>query len=73
MFGCSKIPCKKKNTVTCDLFQVFFYEKFFFSDNNRKIHDYKKITSEALETLLNELYSLDQEQNEKTINEYTKQ
>ena len=66
-------PLQKKNTVTCDLFQVFFYEKIFFPDNNRKIHDYKKITSEALETLLNELYSLDQEQNEKAINEYTKQ
>ena len=33
----------------------------------------KKLTNEALETLLNEWYSLDQEQNEKTINEYIKQ
>ena len=31
MLGCSKIPCKKKkNIVTCGIFQIYFYKKFFF-------------------------------------------
>ena len=55
----------KKNTLTCGLFQTYFYEDLFFSNNDSKIHDYKKLTNEALEILLNELYSLDQEQNKK--------
>ena len=48
-------------------------EHLFFPDNDSKIHDYKKLTNEALDTLLNEFYNLDQEQNEETINEYMKQ
>ena len=63
----------KKNTVTFDLFQIHFYENLLFLDNDSKIQDYKILTNEALETLLNKLYSLDQQQNEKTINEYIKQ
>ena len=57
MFGISKIPCqkkknknknknnnnnKKKTTVTCGLFQIYFYENVFFPDNGSKIHNYKK-------------------------------
>ena len=63
----------KKTTVTCGTFQIYFYKNLFFPYNNSKIHDYKELTNEALETLLNELYSLDQKQNEKTINKYIKQ
>ena len=63
----------KKNTVTFDLFQISFYENLLFLDNDSKIQDYKILTNEALETLLNKLYSLDQQRNEKTINEYIKQ
>ena len=66
-------PLQKENTVTCGLFQTYFYENLFFPDNDSKIQDYKKLNNEVLETLLNELYSLDQEQNEKTINKYIKQ
>ena len=71
MCGCSKIPCKKKH---CSLWSIsnIFFRKFIFPDNDSKIQDYKKLTNEALETLLNKLHSLDQEQNEKT-NEYIKQ
>ena len=73
MFGCSKIPCKKNQI--CNLWSIsnIFLRKFFFPNSDSKIHDYKKLTNEALETLLNELYSLDKKQNEKTINEYIKQ
>ena len=48
-------------------------EHLLFPGNDSKIHDYKKLTNEALDTLLNEFYNLDQEQNEETINEYMKQ
>ena len=59
---------KTKNTVTCDLFQIYFYKNLFFPDNGSKIQDYRKLTNESREKLLNELHKLDQEQNEKKIN-----
>ena len=65
---------KKKYIISCGLFQIYFYENLFFVDNDNKIHDYKKLNSDALEILLNRSYSLNQKQkNEKAINEYIKQ
>ena len=51
----------------------YIFTKFFFPGNDSTIQDYKKLSNEAMETLLNKLYSLDQEQNGRTINEYMKQ
>ena len=55
---------KKKNTISWGLFQIYFYENLYFVDNDSKIHDYKKLNSEALEILLNGSYCLNQ--NKKT-------
>ena len=59
--------------MTCVPFQLYFYENLFFPNENSKLHSYKKLTSIALETLLNELFTLNPEDNEQTINEYIKQ
>ena len=66
-------PIQKPTTVTCGPFQLYFYENLFFPDKNSKLCSYKKLTNTALETLLNELFTLNPVNNEQTINEYTKQ
>ena len=66
-------PILKPTTVTCDAFQLYFCKNLFFSNENSKLHSYKKLTNTALETLLNELFSLNHENNGQTINEYIKQ
>ena len=66
-------PIEKPTTVACGSFQLHFYENLFFPDGNSKLHSYKKLTNTALETLLNELFTLNPENNEQTINEYIKQ
>ena len=66
-------PIQTIETSTCGPFQLYFYEDFFFSDENSKLHIYKKLTNRAIETLLNELFSLDQEKNEQIINGYIEQ
>ena len=63
----------KLTTVTCGSFQLYFNENLFFTDENSKLHNWKELTNTALETLLNELFTLNPENNEKRINEYTKQ
>ena len=64
---------QKPATVTCGSFQLYSYENLFFPDKNKKLHSYKKLTNVALETLLNELFTLNFKDNEQTINEYIKQ
>ena len=66
-------PIIKPITVTCDAFQLYFYKNLFFPNENSKLHSYKKLTNTTLETLLNELFSLNPENNGQTINEYIKQ
>ena len=66
-------PIQKPTTVTCGPFQLYFYKNLFFSDESSKLHSYKKLTNTALETLLNELFTLNPENNEQKINEYIKQ
>ena len=54
-------------------FWNIFYKNLFFPDKDSKLCNYKKLTNDALETLLNKLFSLDQENNKCIINEYIKQ
>ena len=68
-----KDPIQEPKTVTCSPFQLYFYENLFFPDENSKLHDHKKLTNIALETLLNELFTLVIEQNERTINEHIRE
>ena len=59
-------PIQKMETSTCGPFQFYFYENLFFQD----LHSYKNLTNLEIETLLNELFTLDQDKNEQIINEY---
>lgn len=59
-------PIQKIETSTCELFQLYFYKNLFFSGENSKLHSYKKLTNLPIETLLNELFTLDQDKNKKS-------
>ena len=58
-------------SVTFSIFQIHFYDNLFNPDQNSKIQNKTKLNKKTIETLLNELFVLDdQEQSEAAINEY---
>ena len=58
------------NTVNCGVFQMYFYHNLFNHDKNSKIQNKTKLNKKNIEILLNELFVLDdQQQNQKMINE----
>ena len=62
-------PIQKIETSTCGPFQIYFSENLFFPNKISKLHNYKKVTSKAIETLLNELLTLDRDKNRQIIKE----
>ena len=59
------------DSVTCGIFPLYFYDNLFNPDKSSKIQDKAKLNEKTIETLLNELFVLDsQEQNEQTIRQY---
>ena len=59
--------------MSCVSFKLYFYGNLFFPTKTANYTVNKKVTNTALETLLNELFTLNPENNEQTINEYIKQ
>ena len=60
------------NSVTCAFFQIYFYDNLFNPDEKSKIQNKKRLNKKTIETLLNKLFVLDdQETNEATIRQYT--
>ena len=66
-------PIQIETTITCGPFQLYFYGKLFFPDENSKLQSYKKLTNVALETILNKLFTLYRQNNKQIFNEYIKQ
>lgn len=61
------------NSATCGIFQIYFYDNLFNSDENSKIQKKQRPNKKTAETLLNELFILDdQDKNEATVRQYTK-
>ena len=59
------------DSVTCCIFQIYFYDNLFNPDKNRKIQNKTKLNKKTIEILLNEFFALDnQQQNEDIINDY---
>ena len=59
------------NSVTYGVFQIYFYDSVFNPNENSKIQDKKQLNKRTIETLLNELFVLDdQDTNETTIQQY---
>ena len=56
------------DSSTCGIFQLHFYDNLLNPDENSKIQDKTRLNKKAIETLLNELFVLDnQDQNEEII------
>ena len=59
------------DSATCGIFQLYFYNNIFNPDKNSKIQDKTKLNKRTIETLLNKLFVLNnQETNEATIRQY---
>ena len=56
---------------TCGIFQPYFYDNLLNPKESSSIQDNRKLTKKTVETLLNELFSLDdQPSNEQKMEEY---
>ena len=61
------------NSVTCGIFQLYFYGNLFNPNENSKIQDKAKLNKKTIEILLNERFVPDdQDKNEETIREYAR-
>ena len=58
------------DSSTCCIFQIHFYENLFNPDQNSKIQSETKLNKKTVEILLNELFSLDDRENEIKMEEY---
>ena len=60
------------NSVTSGIFQLYFYDKLFNSNEISKIQDKARLNKKTIDTLQNELLVLDnQDKNEEIIRQYT--
>ena len=55
-------------TSTCSIFQIYFYKNLFDPEEESKINGETRLTKKTVETLLNEIFSLDDVQNELKMN-----
>ena len=60
------------NSVTSGIFQLYFYDNLFNSNEISKIQDKARLSKKTIDTLQNELLVLDnQDKNEEIIRQYT--
>ena len=61
------------NSVTCGIFQIYFYDNLFNPDENSKKEDKNQLNKRTIKNLSNERFVLaDQKTNEATIKQYAK-
>ena len=58
------------DSATCCIFQIYFYQNLFNPEENSKIQGNAKLNKKTVETLLNEIFSLDDKENEIKMEEY---
>ena len=59
------------NSVTCGIFQIYFYDNLLNPDEISEIWNKKRLNKSTIETLLNEIFVFDdQETNEVAIRQY---
>ena len=63
---------QKINTSTCGNSQLYFYKNLFDPEKKSKIQHHEKLTKKTTETLLNEIFTLDQDENERRVREFSK-
>ena len=60
-------------TDTCGIFQLYFYYNLFVPFENSSIVEDNKLTWRTIEKLLNEIFSLDRDQNEQIVERFAKE
>ena len=63
---------QKIETDTCGIFQLYFYYNLFVPYENSSIVEDDKLTKGTVEKILNEIFSLDRDTNEKIIEDFAK-
>ena len=58
------------DSSTCSIFQIFFYQNLFNLPENSKIQGETKLNKKTVETLLNDIFTLDEKENEIKMEEY---
>ena len=58
------------DSATCGIFQIYFYQNLFNTEENSKIQGNAKLNKKTVETLLNEVFSLDDKENEIKMEKY---
>ena len=54
----------------CGEFQLYFYNNLFDSDKKSKILDHQTLNKSTLETIINEIFSTDVDENEHIIKNF---
>ena len=58
------------NSSTCGIFQIFFHQNLFNPSEKSKIQGETRLTKKTIETLLNEIFTLDDKENETKMETY---
>ena len=61
------------DTDTCGIFQIYFYYNLFNPLSESKVIKHKLLTKHTIESLLNEVFTLNQQQNERVIQQFAQQ
>ena len=64
---------QKIETDTCGIFQIYFYYNLFNPFVNSSVVKDKVISKQTIQKLLNEIFTLNQEQNEKVVEQFALQ
>ena len=66
-------PLQDEKTDTCGIFQLYFYTNLFLPQENSKIIKNRQITMRTIATLLNEIFTLDINENEARVEAFAKE
>ena len=61
---------KNLKTATCGSFQLYFYKSLFNPDEKSKIINHKTYNKSTLQTIINEIFSTEIEENEYLIKHF---
>ena len=64
---------RKLEADTCGIFQLYFYFNLFVPYENSSVLGDSKLTKRKVEKLLNEIFSLDRNQNEEEMERFAKE
>ena len=60
-------------TATCSSFQLYFYKNIFDPDEMSKIINHKTLNKSTLQTIINEIFSTEIEENEYLIKNFNEE